>query len=427
MDSGKTCLALALAGLRPARAGSLRLHGEAVASGNRDRLRSSVSIVMQEPESQLLQSTVGEELAFGALNRGTPVGLVASRTGDLAERLGLLDVLESDPHDLSAGRQQLVLIAAALAEDTPVLIMDEPGAHLDPSGRSMALETVRERVRAGLSVLWITQEQDELDAADRVIVLPGAPLEMEQGVPGAQRTGATGERTSPGAAETLLTVDIGSWDGAPGPHVAISSPLTIEIPTQGLVAVEGRNGCGKSVLLGAVAGAPSPHQIGVRWSAPPVCAPALAVQYPELQIFEELAADEVVHTAVSRGVARPDALKEAERMMARIGLNPSTFLKRRTWDLSGRGEATPPAGGSDDRARLAPDPGRAHVGTRPRSPSLPGGGAARPRSAAGDSDRQSGCELAGSSCGKENSAVLPTACERQVTGKKRIDRDMSRA
>jgi energy-coupling factor transport system ATP-binding protein len=335
--SGKTSLVLALAGLRPIRGGAVDLLGERTAPSDRDRLRSTVSIVMQEPEAQLLQPTVREELAFGALNRGVPAGLTTSRVRSLSARLGLDDVLESDPHALSAGRQQLVLIAAALAEDTRILILDEPGAHLDPSARSLVMALVRERVRAGLSVLWVTQEVDELEAADRVVRMAGGLLarsapEVASGI--ARGSGGGGDLEPAEGAVPLLTIDVRAWDGRPGPRVATSKPLTLTIPPRGIVAVEGRNGAGKSVLLGTVAGWLDLDQIEVRWSAEPSCAPALAVQYPELQIFEELAASEVVHTAVSRGMSRADAIKEAERLLARLGLEPARLLGRRSWDLS---------------------------------------------------------------------------------------------
>ena len=91
--------------------------------------------VLQDPTSQLLQPTVREELLFTAVNLGHDSADLLRDARRWAERFGLSASLEQDPHTLSAGNQQLVLLLAALIARPGLLIADEAGAHLDPEVR----------------------------------------------------------------------------------------------------------------------------------------------------------------------------------------------------------------------------------------------------------------------------------------------------
>jgi energy-coupling factor transport system ATP-binding protein len=326
--SGKSTLVLALAGLRPIRGGTLHLMGVPYAAGGASDARKEVAAVLQEPESQLLQPTVAEELAFSARNRGVAESEIAERVARRARALGLVSELDRDPRALSAGRQQLVLIAAALVDEPRLLILDEAGAHLDTVNRSLVIDLLREERRHGLAILWVSQERDELEAADRVVSL--APVRADR----------TDRGDSPVAPRTaiestpLLSLRVAPWSGEPGPRVDTPEPIAIGVGTRGVVAVEGGNGCGKSVLLAAASGVLSIPQIEVSWSHPTELAPILAAQYPELQLFEERAADEVVFGAVRRGTPRTKALARASRLIEALGLEPGAFLARRSFDLS---------------------------------------------------------------------------------------------
>jgi energy-coupling factor transport system ATP-binding protein len=342
---GKTTLALALAGLRPIERGTLRLDGEPLGPDAPPGARAKVAAVLQEPASQLLQPTVGDELAFTALNLGRPGDDIAAQVRRWSGTLGVAEDLHRDPRTLSAGRQQLTLLAAALVARPRLLVLDEAGAHLDSESRGRVIAAVRREVRSGLAVLWVTQVPEELAAADRGVVL-GEPA--PEGGPAAERPEAGGGGARPGAnggwgaargpagrdGAALLRIAVAPWDGADGPHVCTERALVLEVPRRGITALEGRNGTGKSVLLAAAAGLARVPQVEVVWSEPPGRGPILAAQYPELQIFEERVADEVAYAAVSRGMARDEALSRAASHFETLGLGGRDFLGRRTWDLS---------------------------------------------------------------------------------------------
>ncbi|HEY2954404.1 MAG TPA: ATP-binding cassette domain-containing protein [Candidatus Eisenbacteria bacterium] len=317
---GKTSIALALAGLWPPAAGEIALAGEPIA---RARERGRVAAVLQEPASQLLEPTVAEELAFTARNLGLPEAAIAEEVRRRVACFGLEPDLALDPRTLSAGRQQLVLIAAALVSGPAFLVADEAGAHLDPEARERVLGELRREVEGGLGVLWISQEPEEIARADRSLVLGPAPG------PGLARM----PPPRPESAEVGLRIRVAAWDGTPGPHVACARPLAIDVPARGVAALVGRNGSGKSVLLSSAAGLISPAQVVVtpeRLDPPPI----LAAQYPELQAFEERVSGEVTYAAVCRAAGRADALERAANAFGRLGLPGRAFLGRRAFDLS---------------------------------------------------------------------------------------------
>jgi energy-coupling factor transport system ATP-binding protein len=83
-----------------------------------------------------------------------------------------------------------------------------------------------------------------------------------------------------------------------------------------------------------VAGLEPLAQVAVEWQAPPTLPPIMALQYPELQVFEDLVADELAFAATARGLERSQALAEAANYLRELGLDDIAMLSRRTWTLS---------------------------------------------------------------------------------------------
>ena len=322
---GKTSLLLALAGLWPIRSGTLVLDGRPFGVDAEPGRRSGLAVIMQDPSCQLVQPTVRDELAYSAVNLGRAEPEWRADLEYWAGRFGLEEELDRDPQHLSAGRQQVVLIAAALVARPRVLLADEPAAHLDGQAREAVLKAVRERVGQGMAVVWATQDGIEQRMADRVIGL----------APARQSGDLVGIIAAPYADETLLSLRVSPWSGTDGPRVLTAAPIRIDVARRGITAIEGANGTGKSVLLAVAAGVLETEQVSVVGAADAGLPPILATQYPEMEIFEERVADEVVYAAVSRGVAPEAALHEARRAFERLGPSGPALLERRTWGLSG--------------------------------------------------------------------------------------------
>ena len=332
---GKTSLLLALGGLWPTSEGTVELDGRPVLPPPHVRghladspTRASLAVILQDPGVQMLQATVSEELVFAARNLGRPAVEVERAAAGWAARLGLEPLLGRDPHTLSAGQQQLVLVAASMVAGPRVLIADEPGAHLDAAARARVLRAVREEVDRGLAVVWASQDASELAAADQVVWLGGPRA------PARARGGGTSEH-----GPALLTLEVApesAWrDGVGGPRVPTGRALEIVVPARGVTALTGPNGSGKSVILAAAAGWIPCRQVVTRWSEPPPTPPIIATQYPEHQLFEEVVAEELVWAASSRGLERERVLGVAASYLDELDIEPLGFLGRRLWSLSG--------------------------------------------------------------------------------------------
>ena len=349
---GKTSLLLALAGLWPVRSGDLFFEDQPFGPDAPAERRARLAVILQDPSSQLLQPTLREELAFSALNLGHPPDEVAGEVARWSDRLGLAGDLERDPQQLSAGRQQLALLAAALSSQPTLLLADEPAAHFDHATRRLVLELVRGEVDRGLAVVWVTQDAGEVASADRSLTLPLwpedcvrraadpwalssclAPCRPADHLVAARALTLNQARSS--GHNLLLALRVSPWDGGGGP--AVRTPVALEIPIArtGITAIEGPNAAGKSVLLAVAAGILRLEQVQVVGGADPGLPPILSSQYPELEIFEEKARDEVVYAAVSRGVPRALAVERAARLLERLGLGAGGVLERHTWGLSG--------------------------------------------------------------------------------------------
>ena len=341
---GKTSLLLALSGLWPISSGSLTLDGQPFGPGPREGAAATVAVVLQDPSSQILQPTVGEELAFTSRNLGACEEEVAREVARWTRTLGLEADLAQDPATLSAGRQQLVLLAAALVARPSLLLADEPTAHMDAGARARVRAAIGKEVTQGLAVVWATQDGDELTAASRTLVVaPQGPATLGEPLPAGTDTGSEPSdrpaRPEPKApsndeAAAVLRLEVLPAAMERGPRIRATRPVEIRIGGRGVTALVGPNGAGKSVLLAAAAGLEEIAQVRVHWVAPPARPPIMALQFPELQVFEERVADEIVFAAVARGLDRPVALAAAARHLRCMGLDPERLLARRTWTLS---------------------------------------------------------------------------------------------
>ncbi len=139
--SGKSTLLLCLSGLLDGE-GSIVLEGETLAGRPAARVGGHVGLVFQNPDDQLFMPTVADDLAFGPVNLGLNEQQVQARVSGIAERLGLTRLLDRAPHHLSMGQKRNAAIAAVLAMEPAVLLMDEPSSNLDPRARRQLLDVL---------------------------------------------------------------------------------------------------------------------------------------------------------------------------------------------------------------------------------------------------------------------------------------------
>ncbi|WP_159501217.1 ABC transporter ATP-binding protein [Microbacterium sp. 18062] len=176
--SGKSTLALALDGLIPHAVpatleGAVEIEGVSTVDTSVAALSTHVAMVFQDPDAQLVTGTLLDEVAFGPENLRLPVDEVLRRAEDALRRVGLWRRRHENPDVLSGGGRQRLAVAAALAMGSPLLVLDEPTANLDPQGIEEVYATLGEVVAAGDRSIVLVEHN--LDAAvgfvDRVVVL----------------------------------------------------------------------------------------------------------------------------------------------------------------------------------------------------------------------------------------------------------------
>jgi energy-coupling factor transport system ATP-binding protein len=142
-------------------------------------VRSTVGMVFQIPDNQIVATVVEEDVAFGPENLGVPRDELKERVDWALKVTGLEDVRKRAPHLLSAGQKQRVAIAGVIAMKPAVMVMDEATAYLDPMGREDVLRVVHELNGKGMTVVTITHFMHEVIDASRVIVMEGGHMVME--------------------------------------------------------------------------------------------------------------------------------------------------------------------------------------------------------------------------------------------------------
>ena len=143
-------------------------------------IRMTAGMVFQNPDNQIVATVVEEDVAFACENMGLPPQEIRSRVDEALAAVGMTEFARHAPHLLSGGQKQRVAIAGVLAMRPRCIIMDEPTAMLDPSGRAEVLSAVHRLNReTGMTVVLITHHMDEAAQADRVIVMKGGKVALD--------------------------------------------------------------------------------------------------------------------------------------------------------------------------------------------------------------------------------------------------------
>ncbi|MDK0642299.1 energy-coupling factor transporter ATPase [Clostridium perfringens] len=146
-------------------------------------VRRRAGMVFQNPDNQLVATIVEEDVAFGPENLGVDPKEIRERVYDSLKAVGMYEYRKHAPHLLSGGQKQRIAIAGILAMRPKCIVLDEPTAMLDPSGRNEVMKTIKEvNKKFGITIILITHYMDEAAQADRIIVMDKGEKVME-GVP----------------------------------------------------------------------------------------------------------------------------------------------------------------------------------------------------------------------------------------------------
>lgn len=178
--SGKSTLAKHVNALLYPTSGSVYLMGRDVTTADPDwTVRRDAGMIFQNPDNQIIGTSVEEDVAFGPENMGVPESELMHRVEESLQKTGMKAYRFSSPNRLSGGQKQRVAIAGMLAMKPKVILMDEPTAMLDPVGRREVIETMHELNDAEhITVVLITHYMEEAVNADRVVVMQNGRLVM---------------------------------------------------------------------------------------------------------------------------------------------------------------------------------------------------------------------------------------------------------
>lgn len=179
--SGKSTLAKHLNAILLPSSGEVNVMGIDTRDGDKlYDIRKRVGMVFQNPDNQMVANIVEEDVAFAPENLGVPREEIRRRVDDALEAVNMSQFKQHAPHMLSGGQKQRIAIAGVLAMEPDILVLDEPTAMLDPSGRKEIIETVKQLNRQkGMTVVLITHYMDEAVQADRVVVIDNGEIRME--------------------------------------------------------------------------------------------------------------------------------------------------------------------------------------------------------------------------------------------------------
>lgn len=176
--SGKSTLLRLLAGLAFPKSGAVSFFGESLTEAHFAQesfffqFRRRVGVVFQNPDVQLFNASVFDELAFGPLQMRWPKDRIRQKVEETLERMGISQLRDRPPHRLSGGEKKRVALASVLVLDPEVLLLDEPAGGLDPNSQNHIVDLLRSWKGGPKTVITATHDLDTLeDVADRCYVL----------------------------------------------------------------------------------------------------------------------------------------------------------------------------------------------------------------------------------------------------------------
>ncbi|MCI8561349.1 MAG: energy-coupling factor transporter ATPase [Dorea sp.] len=135
-------------------------------------IRSMVGMVFQNPDNQIVGTSVEEDVAFGPENNNLPSKVIQEKVADSLRAVGLLHKRKISPLRLSGGQKQRVAIASALAGTPKCIVLDEPTAMLDPAARKEVINVINKlNKEAHITIILITHHTDEVVGADKIILM----------------------------------------------------------------------------------------------------------------------------------------------------------------------------------------------------------------------------------------------------------------
>ena len=339
---GKTTLLMAIKGLlhHGSLSGGICFDGNAMTDGVD---RSEIGFVFQNAESQILCTTVFDEVAFGPENLCVPPDEICRRIGNSLEKVGLAGFGDRNVERFSAGQKHRLAIASVLSMDPRLLLLDEPTAQLDSVGKEELVEVLRGLKSQGMPMVIVEHNLLPFrDLADRFIIMEGGRVGAESGsIPLDYLPPPETARPAPPASakESSAALMVDNLSHAYPETGEVLRNVTLSISRGELVHLYGINGSGKSTLLRCLAGIAKPDSGTVQvagilgpYSGRLLGKVGYLFQNPQRQLFEDTVFDEVAFALrkmrmptdrVQSAVGEALGICEADHLAERLPLSLS--------------------------------------------------------------------------------------------------------
>jgi energy-coupling factor transport system ATP-binding protein len=286
---GKSTLARCLTGLIPhlyrgSLAGEVWVDGLLTVETPLWQLAERAGLVFQNPASQMLARTVQEEITFGLENLGLDPPAMLERLEEALVRFGLAPMRRRAPQTLSGGEQQKLALAAIMARQPPILVLDEPLSMLDGTAAAELVSHVVELADSGTTIAICEHREEYLR------VVPGLRTLRLAGPQG--RVGPETSLPPVRCAATASPLQVSGVTVRLGGRTILQE-LSLEPMAGEVIAVVGRNGVGKTTLLRALAGlVPFEGSIVMEGGQPDL---GLVYQNADLQLFNATVSSEILY------------------------------------------------------------------------------------------------------------------------------------
>ena len=179
--SGKSTLAKHINALLVPTSGTIWVDGKITSEeSNILDIRQTAGMVFQNPDNQIIGQVVEEDVGFGPENMGVPTKEIWERVEESLKAVGMYEYRKYSPNKLSGGQKQRVSIAGVLAMHPKCIVLDEPTAMLDPSGRKEVIRAARALNEVeNVTVILITHYMEEVIYADQVVVMDEGRIVMK--------------------------------------------------------------------------------------------------------------------------------------------------------------------------------------------------------------------------------------------------------
>lgn len=263
--SGKSTLAKIIAGLSSPDSGIVTLCGIKVFEANNvdskayQKARESIGALFQSPEDQIVTTVVEDDVAFGLENLCASKEFMKRNISNALRAVNMENHRFSDPSNMSGGQQQRVAIASSIATKSKLLVLDEPTSMLDSCAKEDVNKLFNKLQTSGTTIVQVTHKISECKNADRILMLENGKLrdvsllELDEFFTEKSPAVIESKSMTENAKKSNTAIEISNLNVSyTNSQTPIIRDYSLSVKSGEIVAIMGKNGCGKSTLAKAI-------------------------------------------------------------------------------------------------------------------------------------------------------------------------------